>query len=55
MTSLFYFLSAVVRQRRFSAGFLRAAQIHPAERVSCGAAVLRGPGEQQAAQVSVFV
>lgn len=48
-------VSAVVRQRWFSAGLLRAAQIHPAERLSGGAAVLRRPGEQQAAQVSVFV
>lgn len=44
---------AVIWQWWFSAGLLRAAQIHPAQRVSCGVAVLCRPGEQQPAPVSV--
>lgn len=44
---------AVIWQWWFSAGLLRAAQIHPAQRVGCGVAVLCRPGEQQPAQVSV--
>lgn len=44
---------AVIWQWWFSAGLLRAAQIHPAQRVSCGVAVLCRQGEQQPAPVSV--
>lgn len=48
-------VSAEVWQRRFSDGLLRAPQIHPAERVSGRAAVLRRPGEQQPAQVGLCI
>lgn len=50
-----FYLHAVIWQWRLPAGLLWAAQIHPAQWVGGGAAVLRRPGEQQAAQVSVFV
>lgn len=48
-------VSAGVWQRRFSAGLLGAPQVHPAERVSGRAAVLRRPGEQQPAQVGLSI
>ena len=44
-------VSAVLWQRWFSAGLLRAPQVHPAQRLGRGDAVVRRPGEQQAAQV----